>query len=459
METRDRKRVVLRANGKRRHLEVSAGAGDRETSRGSERAAHILSDTATPPCRPAQQTHHSDTCSQPSHSLCSPPTPAAAAARERSSKIFHSTPLHLPPTPHWRADLRQTRPPQFPSFRDSTSSSSSSSLADAPREQPISGDQMLNKAQKLHTSSSSVGKPVSGASTQKGRLGQDMRASSKTRQRRKKRSRVHPEPQASVDSSPQVHAPSPPIPPAWSPQSSSYSVPEQPALDCSGALNCSLPPLLSARLRKGGRRPSASVDWSSDGAAELRRCLPDQQLRVFVGTWNMQELSVSWWSCSTCISLTLFIPPPQDLPDSVDPFLLPTSHEVASELYVVGTQESTSQRRDWEVLLQQTLGPSHVLVHSASLGVLYLLIFLRRDLLWFCSEVQSAGHATRPGKMIRTKGGVGISFSLFGTSFLFITSHLTGEYQLRLPFRTEWFLYCTYKTLSPSTLSSPAQGH
>ena len=306
METRDRRRVVLRANGKRRHLDVSAGAGDRETSRGSQRAAHILSDVATPPCRPAQQTHHSDTCSQPSHTPHSPPTTAAAAAaRERSSKIFHSTPLHLPPIPHWRAELRQTRPPQFPSFRDSTpSSSSSSSLADAPREQPISGDQMLNKAQKLHTSSSSVGKPVSGASTQKGRLGQDMRASSKTRQRRKKRSRVHPEPQASVDSSPQVHAPSPPIPPAWSPQSSSYSVPEQPALDCSGALNCSLPPLLSARLRKGGRRPSASVDWSSDGAAELRRCLPDQQLRVFVGTWNMQELSVSGWSCSACISLS-----------------------------------------------------------------------------------------------------------------------------------------------------------
>ena len=40
--------------------------------------------------------------------------------------------------------------------------------------------------------------------------------------------------------------------------------------------------------------------------------------------------------------------------------------------------------------------------------------------------VQSMDYATRPGAMIKTKGGVGITFSLFGTSFLFICSHFTG---------------------------------
>lgn len=29
--------------------------------------------------------------------------------------------------------------------------------------------------------------------------------------------------------------------------------------------------------------------------------------------------------------------------------------------------------------------------------------------------------------MVKTKGGLGLNFSLFGTSFLFITSHFTGE--------------------------------
>jgi len=42
-------------------------------------------------------------------------------------------------------------------------------------------------------------------------------------------------------------------------------------------------------------------------------------------------------------------------------------------------------RHEWELLLQQTLGPAFVLVHSASLGMIYLVLFLRRDLIWYCS--------------------------------------------------------------------------
>ena len=41
--------------------------------------------------------------------------------------------------------------------------------------------------------------------------------------------------------------------------------------------------------------------------------------------------------------------------------------------------------------------------------------------------VQCSTFATRLGSLIKTKGGVGVSFTLFGTSFLFITSHLTGQ--------------------------------
>lgn len=43
------------------------------------------------------------------------------------------------------------------------------------------------------------------------------------------------------------------------------------------------------------------------------------------------------------------------------------------------------------------------------------------------TAVSTASFATRPGTLIKTKGAVGLSFSLFGSSFLFITSHFTGE--------------------------------
>ena len=41
--------------------------------------------------------------------------------------------------------------------------------------------------------------------------------------------------------------------------------------------------------------------------------------------------------------------------------------------------------------------------------------------------VSASSFATRPGTLIKTKGAVGISFTVFGSSFLFITSHFTGE--------------------------------
>lgn len=87
------------------------------------------------------------------------------------------------------------------------------------------------------------------------------------------------------------------------------------------------------------------------------------------------------------IIVWLYVMLTQIVPESVDDFLLPASQEMVSEVYVIGTQETTGQRKEWEVLLQQTLGPSHLLIHSASLGELCLLLFLRRDLIWFCSGI------------------------------------------------------------------------
>lgn len=40
---------------------------------------------------------------------------------------------------------------------------------------------------------------------------------------------------------------------------------------------------------------------------------------------------------------------------------------------------------------------------------------------------EESSFSTRPGTAFRTKGAVAISFSLFGSSILFITSHLTAH--------------------------------
>ncbi|KAM9743683.1 phosphatidylinositol polyphosphate 5-phosphatase type IV isoform 1-T3 [Menidia menidia] len=142
------------------------------------------------------------------------------------------------------------------------------------------------------------------------------------------------------------------------------------------------------------------------GAEELDRYFPDRRVGIYVVTWNMQGGKF--------------------LPANLNDLLLPTDSEFAQDFYVIGVQEGCPDRREWETCLQETLGPHYVMLYTAAHGVLYLTVFTRRDLMWFCSEVEHSTVTTRIISQIKTKGAVGIAFTFFGTSFLFITSHFTS---------------------------------
>ncbi|XP_014255150.1 inositol polyphosphate 5-phosphatase E isoform X2 [Cimex lectularius] len=142
------------------------------------------------------------------------------------------------------------------------------------------------------------------------------------------------------------------------------------------------------------------------GNVELERVLPQREVRIYVATWNMNGQA-----------------PPQGL----NSLLLPEGVPHVPDIVVVGTQESYPEKGQWEVTLQETLGPSHVLFHSSSFGTLHIAIFLRRDLIWFCSVADEATYSVRPGTAFRTKGAIAVAFYLFGTTFLFLTCHLTAH--------------------------------
>ncbi|KAJ0177156.1 hypothetical protein K1T71_007165 [Dendrolimus kikuchii] len=142
------------------------------------------------------------------------------------------------------------------------------------------------------------------------------------------------------------------------------------------------------------------------GAAELEHVFPDREVKVFVGTWNMNGQA-----------------PPRELAD----FIFPNQVKHVPDIFAIGTQESYSERSEWEITIQEVLGPSHLLLHSYYLGTIHLTIFIRRDLIWFCSLPEDASLSVRPGTAFRTKGAVAISFALFGSTFLFVTAHLTAH--------------------------------
>lgn len=60
-------------------------------------------------------------------------------------------------------------------------------------------------------------------------------------------------------------------------------------------------------------------------------------------------------------------------------------------------------------------------------GTLHLVTFIRRDLIWYVTVPEDASLSVRPGTAFRTKGAVATSFMVFGTSFLFVTAHLTAH--------------------------------
>lgn len=148
------------------------------------------------------------------------------------------------------------------------------------------------------------------------------------------------------------------------------------------------------------------------GEEELYRYFPEGKVSIFVCTWNQNR---------------------KRAPINLNDLLLPDQLVYMPDIYAIGIQEAFSSQSDylkeWEIELQTTLGPSHVLLHSCSLGVLHLALFVRRDLIWFCSTPEESAYNSRsmPTNMIKTKGAVSIAFRFFGTSFMFTNCHFPAH--------------------------------
>ena len=150
----------------------------------------------------------------------------------------------------------------------------------------------------------------------------------------------------------------------------------------------------------------------------LEKHWPSKKVSVLVVTWNMLK----------------------QIPRSQDELYkyfktLKTEQGGVPDIVAFGTQETAAETAELDTLLQAALGPSHVLFHSAAVGMIYQSVFIKRELIFFTSIPEEKGHLTRPSKghptkpgvKYQTKGAIAIGFMLFGTSFLFVNSHLTAH--------------------------------
>lgn len=155
--------------------------------------------------------------------------------------------------------------------------------------------------------------------------------------------------------------------------------------------------MASPKKRNASTSSDAIAASSSD--PELRTLAT---IMVFVATWNMNNR--------------------KKIEDSFTP-LFQQDHD----LYVLGCQECSLDRENLVQKLDEALGPSFLQLRVQELESIKLCVYVRKTLSKQLEAVETADIPTKLGGLLKTKGAVGLSFKVAGTSFLFVNSHFSAH--------------------------------
>ena len=144
------------------------------------------------------------------------------------------------------------------------------------------------------------------------------------------------------------------------------------------------------------QRLNSTIAGFASREDEYERLIPNGKVTLLCATWNMAE--------------------GRFLPDNISDLLYPSEDPLVNyaedskrflpDIFVISTQESSPERSQWVVRLQETIGPTHVLAHMMQEGVLYMCVFVRRDLIFHLSQFENCFVQTRAAKQFKTKGEV-----------------------------------------------------
>lgn len=80
----------------------------------------------------------------------------------------------------------------------------------------------------------------------------------------------------------------------------------------------------------------------------------------------------------------------------------------------------------WISKVNDTLGEKYVLMKSHTLQAINILIYTHKSLMKYLKKIDSEAIATGIGQTVGNKGGIGMSFNIGNTSFIFIVSHFAA---------------------------------
>jgi len=111
--------------------------------------------------------------------------------------------------------------------------------------------------------------------------------------------------------------------------------------------------------------------------------------------------------------------------------------EIFHHIYAIATQEClrtipesllNSSKDEWINKIQLVLGENFSLINSRTLMATNLLIFVSKTVINLISNIESDLVSNGLGNLFGNKGATAISFYIGGTSLLFVSLHLAGNF-------------------------------
>lgn len=105
------------------------------------------------------------------------------------------------------------------------------------------------------------------------------------------------------------------------------------------------------------------------------------------------------------------------------------------DIYCIGSEECLrsimksffySDKKVWEEKLQNYFGTDYKLLSSNTLCAIHLIIFIKEKYFYELTEIKKNVVKTGGKNLFGNKGAVGISFKLFGMSFMIVNCHLAA---------------------------------
>jgi len=134
---------------------------------------------------------------------------------------------------------------------------------------------------------------------------------------------------------------------------------------------------------------------------------PARKLKIFIGSWNVGNAF-----------------PPDDL----SPWL--PKDGIGYDIIAVGVQEckyGTKETVDWFDRVESVIGKDFFTIAKEDLCEIRNIVLAKNELYSFIKDVEFHTVASGIANTIGNKGGVGISFKIFDSSFCFINSHLAAH--------------------------------